>query len=165
MLELCDPGNVDEAVMAEQNLNDIDEEFDEDFALATETDDSKKFVKKSKIEQIVDHKGKQDVDDELTDFEGNEFDRSDVDSDGDVSTNNVGVKKKKSRLNLPGNDIHSFSDDSSDQDSDGNDDESDNGSGDEVRDNENVEGVWEDIYGRLRTSDGSVIQVNLENSI
>lgn len=157
MLEVCDSENMKAAVAAEQQLTEVNDDFEEDFALMTG-----KSLKKTKPNDFdVDmeddiHSNEEsnasadnddDEDDNLVENEiEEEMDFGNIESDDEIASQNHKNKRK-------------YSDSDEEKDDDG--DETDSSYGNVEDGKKQIKDeVWEDIYGRLRGKDGEVITVN-----
>ncbi|CAG9763214.1 unnamed protein product [Ceutorhynchus assimilis] len=154
LLEVCDPEYMKNAASAEQDLNDGNDNFEEDFALMTNTH--------NKPNQDNDNASEDDssLDDDSNNSSDNEEDPFEDDNNDDSSDNE-----------------EDFPEDDNNDDSSDNEDEFDSNSesdtietkrkNSESSDNEapikkhkteaNQSNTWEDIYGRLRTKNGEII--------
>lgn len=204
LLEVCDSEKMSSAVATEQELNDVNNEFEEDFTLMTGQSNKNK----------VDDYDNQDVSDEEQMNSGSEEqeeesdyvdDQDEYESDSESSDdekletkpvenekkiskklylnkNNVPednsatktkkrkgsidstIKNKKTKL-TDGDYISTDDEHDSFDEDEGSEFDSEHESKNKDAPEMNEEGTWEDIYGRLRTKDGTVISVSSETEM
>lgn len=164
LLEICDSENATDAINAEQQLVEANEDFEEDFELMM-----------GNTEHNSDENNEPS---DVTDSEDNLESGSDLESpadqkqdDSDVKNNKsnskkrkidddtVGAKSKKMKAQKDNDASDILSNDDNDSDLLSNDDIM--SEEDEEKHRETKHGEWQDIYGRLRDKDGTVIQVSL----
>lgn len=141
LLEVCDPEMMKKSVAAEQELNDINNEFDEDFALMTDKNTTKKQQTEADDPESDDEM--MDLLNEDDDSEEEILDEIEEDSnENDIEEENNGKRK--------------FEHDDSEVDKK----IKPNSDSEELSEEENKDkdGVWSDIYGRLRTKDGGFVE-------
>ncbi|KRT81456.1 hypothetical protein AMK59_6348 [Oryctes borbonicus] len=174
ILEVCDSENIKGIVNAEQELNDSGNEFDEDFALMA--NQPRENLKEASKYPSADSDDENNNDSEMMSADEENFND---DNENSISNNEEQLNSEDDMLD------HSI-ESSEDSDNSGNksrikrkakgklpikkkqktelDGYSNSGSdvaeGD-VNDNDNDESeTWEDIYGRIRSTDGSIISDN-----
>lgn len=185
LLEVCDPENISSIVAAEKQLKDGGGEFDEDLALIAD-DEYKIKVSGKSDDSGEDFGDEEEEDNEIDDFgdeeeEENDFDdfedEDSVEEEEDLSEeeNENSTRKSKRKNRAQEIDTDSENGDSKRKQkrtkvdkkeafsSDESCEESENGESDS--ENENKEGTWTDIYGRLRGKDGSIIEESSEKYI
>ncbi|EEZ99092.1 nucleolar MIF4G domain-containing protein 1 [Tribolium castaneum] len=128
LLEVCDPENLKNTALAEQQLAEVNDEFEEDLVLMTEDKPSK--IRKQTDDYL------NSSEDEIEEEEN--FSESETEEIPDM-------KKRK---------IDEINDDKSE---DSESFEEEENSDEESPEKTNDDGTWEDIYGRLRAKDGSVV--------
>lgn len=178
MLEVCDPENLKTTALAEQQMAEANDEFEEDLVLMTQkssktqnteddfisseednlTDDFEESEDDSSIDESPKSKKRKreneeddagdnflNSDEDIDDFEESEEDSITDESPKSKKNDNKGNDKKESKKL---NSDDEFSADDSDENKD---------LEDESSEETNEDGTWEDIYGRLRAKDGSVV--------
>lgn len=158
ILEMCDPENMSKVVSAEQQLAEGNDGFDEDLNLITGTGQKQKNrVQESDDEDLEENQDKfSDLD--FVDEEEEEDAENEFSEDDDMSEEEeeIGLKRKKSQNDAKENKKQKICRENSDEEMEESDDD---------RKNENTDGTWTDIYGRLRGKDGSVIEESSEKYI
>ncbi|KAL1497289.1 hypothetical protein ABEB36_008279 [Hypothenemus hampei] len=132
LLEVCDPEYMKNITSTEQDLNDVNDTFGEDFELMTG-----KTKAESEEEFSQNEEGSDSLDDE-SDFGEEEEEPSDTGEDDHLIESN---KRKLSTLDIEESVNKKRKNSTSDEESDKEDDK-----------------VWEDIYGKLRTKKGEILE-------
>ncbi|RZB40187.1 nucleolar MIF4G domain-containing protein 1 [Asbolus verrucosus] len=166
LLEVCDSENLKSSALAEQQLTEINDEFEEDLALMTENVDDVNVDSDDSEINSQDFEEASSSDDELN---------SSDESCENMEESDIQIKKRPietERINLKRRKLNSESSDSgdlSDQDNESvqsnetlsNHEENNH----DERIKNNKDGTWEDIYGRLRAADGSIINESSQKYI
>nr|XP_022910395.1 nucleolar MIF4G domain-containing protein 1 homolog isoform X2 [Onthophagus taurus] len=144
LLEICD-GEMKNAISAEQQFKEANDDFEEDFELMTGKKIKKQKVKKDDFDNFSDLEDDlQDSEDDLDDLQDSKDDLDDLqDSEDDLDDFEASL-----------DDLQDSKDDLQDSEDKNLDDI------DEINDDEENKskiGTWEDIYGRLRSKDGSIL--------
>jgi nucleolar MIF4G domain-containing protein 1 len=214
LLEACDLENMKSSALAEQQLTEVNDEFEEDLVLMTETgskhankvdkekhsysseddqsyDDSdgdssedetslQSKKRSSKLERGDNKKQKissEDLDDDLISEDGDEDDSQNNISDDDNLNDISDESDSQNDISDDVDNLNDVSDDDNNQDEfsdnddnlsnesitendsniEGNDLEDSNGEDENITQKKNDDGTWEDIYGRLRAKDGTIM--------
>lgn len=144
-MEVCDPENLKTSGLAEQQLAEVNDEFEEDLVLMTESN------KNDEGEDVSEDEG--DFFNDLSEDEEETsvgqkrlMSDSEVGSDDDEDKSEKTTKKRKTSIESD------FSDENSDAEAP-----------DESEKEDRDDGTWEDIYGRLRTKEGTIVDVRLKH--
>lgn len=169
LLEICEPENMKSIAAAEQQFADLNNEFEDDFALVTGSD-SKNKEKQDSSDDLLDDEfesdySKENTDDENSEFKDSESDESRDSMDNTMKTdknngkrkvssdegfNNTNKKIKSNKIDENSEESENLSDDEFGSD---NSEDSDSENDDRTDQKE----LWEDIYGRTRNKKGDVI--------
>lgn len=146
MLEVCEPENISHVVAAEQQLTEVNDEFDEDLDLIAGSN-SKKDSSEESENHSSDDESEMSEDDDLEE-ENDESSEEEEDSES--------PKRKKQQLSKANKKQKTPTDDEMSED------DFVNESADEE---EKTDETWTDIYGRLRRKDGTIIEEESEKYI
>lgn len=161
LLEICDSENATEAINAEQQLAEANEDFEEDFELMTgsgKTASEENTELQETIESSSDLELLSDEEESDSDVEINKLDTKKRKLDDNIEA----CKSKKLKTQMNDEPDDSCSDSVSDDDisADENSEVHSDDENEEDEEESSQQGKWEDIYGRLRDKDGSVVQVS-----
>ncbi|XP_060522317.1 nucleolar MIF4G domain-containing protein 1 [Cylas formicarius] len=169
LLEVCNPEYISKAGAAENELDKVNEEFEEDFSLMTEHTNtsnhgrSKIFSNDNSLEDLSDleignESSESDSEEESSTREIFQKDKKDTNILNTGKSLNIKRNKRQNKITAKKRKVET---EIRNSDSDA----SDNNLELEAVENTPTDGTWEDIYGRLRSQDGGIVSTNEEKYV